>query len=919
MTGTAGSFAFLGLRFEQPLWLIGIVLAIIMVLAVAWRSGSVIEPWRWRLSSMLRLSIMVLLMAALSQPRVQWTARDHAVIVIIDDSASVPRSVASQAEEWLRRSAGVDAPPGLRVGVVSAGAAPVIRQLPAPGAEPLFSGVQADPSQTNLEEALRLALTIVPGDAATRLVLASDGNETAGEVERLAPIAAALGIPIDVLPLTYRLEREVVVESLDVPASATPGSEIRLRTLLRSATEAEGVLRIIVAGGSPEQISVPVSLRVGLNEVNTRAVVGDGGPVRARAVFEPARDEAGVSWDTRMENNEATAVTFVTPGRQRILLLTDSTDDARPLVRALQNSDMEVIEASGREAPETLAEWISFDAVVMVDQPIWSFLPQQTRDLASAVHDFGVGLLVVGGPRSFGAGGWQGSPVEGVLPVLLEPKVERQVLRGALVIVIDVSGSMSATVPGANASRIDVACDAAVAALNTLSRQDLVGVIAFAGSHSVVQPLMANSNPSRLATAIRTIRPGGGTNLFPALESAGSMLLQDRGSVRHILVVSDGETMGTVGEGIAIASTLARAGITVSAVGIAEGAGAETLRAISEAGGGNFHPVVGSEGRDAITSIFIQEANFLRRTLIAEVDPFEPAPTGLDPWITEIAPLPALEGYVVTADRGGLAEVTLRGPGGDPIAARWNHGVGRVLCFTSDASPRWASSWVRWPGFDLFWTRQVRWTAKPASRLARLDLATTPGSGLLSVDLGASLGAGEIVDGAVAIIVPQGHAAISLPLAQVSRGHFQGRVELPEAPLHLVAVRWRTGGTTHSAQAAFTARANREHRSFQDDSIPLLRVAEATGGRSLSLSQEPSPLFVPTGIAPVTRDRVIWPLLAMIAALLLVVDVAVRRLHFDGSMVDTASSMVTPTRTAAPLALRLAALQRRRAASNDPK
>jgi hypothetical protein len=48
----------------------------------------------------------------------------------------------------------------------------------------------------------------------------------------------------------------------------------------------------------------------------------------------------------------------------------------------------------------------------------------------------GGGLVMVGGPESFGAGGWIGSPLEDALPVRLDPPQKRQMPRGALALVI---------------------------------------------------------------------------------------------------------------------------------------------------------------------------------------------------------------------------------------------------------------------------------------------------------------------------------------------------------------------------------------------------------------------------------------------------------------------------------------------------
>ena len=44
----------------------------------------------------------------------------------------------------------------------------------------------------------------------------------------------------------------------------------------------------------------------------------------------------------------------------------------------------------------------------------------------------------------------------------------------------------------------------------------------------------------------------------------------------------------------------------------------------------------------------------------------------------------------------------------DPLLVRWQYGLGRSAVFASDATARWATNWLDWPGFDLFWSNLVR-------------------------------------------------------------------------------------------------------------------------------------------------------------------------------------------------------------------
>src|SRR5690606_22001495 len=95
------------------------------------------------------------------------------------------------------------------------------------------------------------------------------------------------------------------------------------------------------------------------------------------------------------------------------------------------------------------------------------------------VADTGGGLVVMGGPDSFGAGGWTNSPLSQIFPVDCQLPAQLVLSTGALVIVIDRSGSMAAPVANTPMTQQQVAAEAAVMAIATLFPRDLVGVVSF--------------------------------------------------------------------------------------------------------------------------------------------------------------------------------------------------------------------------------------------------------------------------------------------------------------------------------------------------------------------------------------------------------------------------------------------------------
>src|SRR5436190_19117406 len=70
--------------------------------------------------------------------------------------------------------------------------------------------------------------------------------------------------------------------------------------------------------------------------------------------------------------------------------------------------------------PKTREELFAYRSVILGSVEAAAFTPEQLRMLADFVNKRGGGLLMLGGRRSFAEGGWGGTPVGEVLPVVME-------------------------------------------------------------------------------------------------------------------------------------------------------------------------------------------------------------------------------------------------------------------------------------------------------------------------------------------------------------------------------------------------------------------------------------------------------------------------------------------------------------------
>jgi Mg-chelatase subunit ChlD len=871
------------------------LLALLLAVPLAWlalRSRPTLSSASVGVGLFLRLLVLGLLVLAIARPSVGWGSDAVSVLVVTDASASVPRERRDAAERAVAEAA-VRRRPGDRLGAVSFAARPEILALPSVDpAGPLSSG-SGDTGATDLAAALRMALAACPSDAANRILLVSDGNATAGDADAVAAIAEASGIPIDVVPVRYRHDREVVFERMAAPANARAGQSFDLRLTLRSFGASSGRVELRRNGepvdldtGSPST-GFPVRLEPGANLVVLPAVTDGAGAQRFEAEFVP--DDPAM--DAVPGNNLGAAVVFVGGTGRVAILEPDAGGEGDALAEALRRGNIEAQSVRIEQAMRGGLEWLAgFDAVVLANVPRWSVDNEFDRALHSACRDLGVGLVMLGGPESFGAGSWKGSETARALPVRMDPPQTRSLLRAAAALVIDCSGSMGQTVGATGMDRLEMANRAAVAGIGTLSRLDEAAVVAFSGEPDLVVPRGPVGDGTAMARQVMGITPCGGTNMYPAMDLALRQLLDSRAKTRHMVVLTDGQTSGSDEEGMAIVRRARAADITVSTIGVGDDVNDALLKALAAEGKGRYHAITDHGSASKLPQVFIREMAMEGRALIDEGNFPVTVAAGAGGPLSGVTALPAVRGYVLTAALGGTAQLGAtvnRKEGSDPVVAWQNYGVGRSLAVTTDLSGRWGAAWRSWGGFQAFCEQSMRWAMRPADDRSIETSVTLDGDEarvrVRSAEERGGFAASMRID--ARLVDPDGRVA-ALPLRQVGPGAFEGTFPARRAGAWMVSVagaRQSTDGavrpsTTH---ASLSVPYPNEYRAVQDDGAALRRIAERSGGRVIEVDQLASAdLFDRTGLAPARSVRQAWDLLAIAAAVLLLLDVAWRRIAF---------------------------------------
>jgi len=893
-----------GFYFGQPWWLLGLIL-LAPIVWLGLRHLAALGPVRRALAIILRCLIVIVLIALLARSILTREKRCLTVITVVDRSQSIPMELQQSALDYLDKALEKKNPRD-QLAVIDVAEAANISKLPTRDGTIRQRNTTLDGQQSKLADGLQMALAISPPDTAVRILLVSEGNETAGDLKETARTAGANGIPVDVLPLRYQYDHEVVFKRLAAPARARSNQTISLRFILSSTSTSRGKLQLnlndkpVDLDPSSPEIAAPIELDPGTNVQTISLPVGTRGIHEFEAVFIPD----GPGQDRIDQNNRASAITNVA-GPGHVLVLDTDGASAQTLIAALQNSDIDVQYGIAADFPTNLVKLMGTDAVILVNTDCSKFTFQQQEMLCRYVNDLGGGLIMVGGPESFGAGGWIGSPVAEILPVDLDPPQKQQMPKGALVLVIDRSGSMTG-------EKVEICKIAAAASVRLLSRRDLIGVVTFDAISNWLVPLGPAADKDAIGQRIRNIGAGGGTKMGPAMILARDALQTSEAGVKHVILLTDGQTSDRdICSGLA--QSMDDSEITVSTVAVGPEADTDLLYEIAQVTQGRFYRVIDPM---SIPEIFVKEAQVVRRSMIIEQTFTPQVVSGFSEIVRGLTTqLPVLDGYVLTGPKGGLNQILLASEQADPILATCQSGMGRCVAFTSAVDSRWGSSWLGWAGFERFWEQTVRWVGKPAESSDCEVFADVQGR-QVTINVEAIDAQGKFIQFAsieAQIIAPDVTAG-TLELTQVGPGQYRGQFQAGASGSYLVNLRYKklaNPARTHFTHSTVTIPFAPEFRDLSDNAPLLAEVSEISGGRILASDPNQANLFDYTGLTfPETEMPLLRPLMLIFLGLFLL-DVAVRRVVLDfRAMARRAVSLVRfarPERKADPTLERLRA------------
>jgi Ca-activated chloride channel family protein len=862
------------MSFSAPAWLALLALVPPLVVLLIRRSADMPRGRRAGFIALraLALALLVLALAGLGLSR----GSDRIdLLLLLDSSDSV--------DEEARRSA-LETFDGLRArlrpddgaGIVRFGADADVERLPAgsraaaaggPGsAGSAGGGRQVDASATDIEAALLSAVAQFGDEGSRRILLASDGAETRGDAAAGGAVARASGVEVHVLPIASPPGGgEVLVRDVSAPSGVRAGETREVTVVVRSRARTPARIALLRDGGVAAARAL--MLEPGENAIPFEVAFPQRGLAAVTAVVEADADRFA-------ENNRFTRLVEVA-GSPAVLFVSSPDRRSAALLDALTAQGIRTVTCDAAGAPGTLAAFLPYDAVVLDDVPGFSFSWEKMETIERFVRDAGGGLLMIGGPHSFGAGGWFETPVERALPVDMDVTSQAELPRLALVIVTDKSGSMGGMVPTGE-TKLDVVKSAALSVLEVLNPFDRVGLLAFDADTEWTVPLTEAQNRDQIAADLATLQPGGGTVLYPALEEAYQTLAGIEAAVKHVIVLSDGLT--NPGEFERLARAMRAAKITVSTVAVGDDADRELMASIATWAGGRTYA---TQDPRNVPRIFMTETMLASRGLIVE-SRFLPQASGPQELLAGIAPssLPPLLGFVLTYPKQGATRV-LGALQGAPLLATWHYGLGRSAAFTSDLAGRWGREWVAWESLPRFAAQLVRWIEPPASsEVLHPSVSVARGRGTISVDAWDALG--EFANGldVSAVVAGPRRDRREVTLPQSGPGHYEAAFTAGEVGDYVASVSARAqDGTVSVRTVGVSVPYPEEYLDTGTDRRLLEGLAAATGGGVVNPDDDASlERLVRRERGASSRNVALWPLLAALGLACFFLDVAARKL-----------------------------------------
>ena len=844
--------------FRTPLFLI--LLAAIPVLILVQRKAHLsTAKWRKRVTFFLRGAALLCAILALANLHRTHKEQRLAVVFLIDVSESIRPTQYGEASREIN-AAVAKLKPTDKFGIISFAREAVLR-LEIRQKQDQPTGIASIVSQETLAEqtvrrdgtdmltALKRAIALLPDNYHRRIVLFSDGVYNAGgtSLKDYIPLLSASKVEILTVPLGT-LNDAVRVVQLRVPSQVRKGQSFEIgavietdgsiptltATLYRDGASIGEYEWTLLSGIHPLSLTTGQSLKEGNHRYTLRLDVTDEIP----------------------ENNQGHGVVTI-QDKPHALYVEGDLAHAVALETVLEENGFVVEVISPTEMSTELVELQRSDVLILSNVSAEALSTEQLQNIENYVRDLGHGLVVIGGERAFGPGGYTDTALERALPVEMTPRERKDTV--AIVFVLDTSGSMANYVEARQ--KIGLAIEGVRAGIRNLDEEDEAGILGFNIDVHTISHL--TSDHDVLRQTVGRLKPTGGTTkMKDATQRAYEMLKANDAKRKHIVLLSDGKSDGDTSAFLDLAKQIAEARISITAIAVGD-ANKKLLTQFAENGGGRAVFVKNIQQLPAILTEAVRET---QRYIVQE--PFQPViAMGTESIVAGIGMPPLLHGYVATTKKES-AQVFIHSHKDEPILAGWNFGLGKAIAWTSDDKPGWAKEWIPWHNFGKFWGQAINWTLPAADTGSDFDLRVSMHHGVAEVNIDTRTPSEASYN--VHVVGPDRTSEI-VRIQQVTPTRYTGTFQMQDSGSYIVTAE-REGDTRRSVET-LSLPYPAEYAEFSINTASLKMLTTATAG-----IHEPTPtqIAAPAG-SPIERQASLAQTLLVVAAILFVLEMILRR------------------------------------------
>lgn len=724
-----------------------------------------------------------------------------------------------------------------------------------------YNGIKSAPlvSATNIEEAVNTSFSLFDKNSSKRIVLITDGEENKGDLLNNIVLLNKENIDLKVYKVSNESGNEVYVENVKVPDNISIGEEFTVTTTIESNVQTKAKLTLF--SGRDKKAEQQVELQKGTNTFVFKDVQTTGGFKNYRVLIEADEDTKGI-------NNEYSCFTNVI-APPNILVIQGTENSASGVIETLKNTSCNYKLVSSSGAPRELNEFLEYKTIVLCNVHKDDLNSGFMNNIESYVKDYGGGVVTFGGENSYALGGYRNTALEKILPVNMDKKGKNEVPPISISLIIDKSGSMS----GGNGavSKLTLAKEAAMNALESLRESDEINVIAFDDKYQNVVEMQSAGNIQDIKEMIGGISLGGGTSIYPALEQGYKAQLNSKGKIKHIVLLTDGQDTFSLSNYTALINNIKNEGMTLSTVSVGEDADGNLLEALALQGGGRHYH---TDQYTDIPRIFAREVLLSAGTYIINEE-FTPSISSNSEILSGIDTkngIPALKGYIGTSIKDNATEI-LTSNHDEPILASYRYGIGKTVSWTSDINGQWSSNYLTWKEGAQLIKNAIYWTIPELSDEGKLSISQSGNEALIEFYSDSNLEGSKIK----AVYNSESGESGELELTQEEPGKYTGKVGLKELGFYNFNVREeKDGEVINNYTGAFSLQYSDEYK-FNKNKDKINTLVSEVNGSFINNSKDVFKGELKEAYKKINLTNIFL----ILALILFFLDIVYRRLNLD--------------------------------------